>query len=234
MATYNGEKFIKEQLISILKQISKDDEIIISDDGSTDRTISIINDMKDPRIKVYINNGKHGVSFNFVNALEKASGEYIFLADQDDYWLPNKYCVIMEYLKEFDLIHSDSIVTDENLNVLNDSFYAMLRNGKGIIKNIIKSTYYGSHMAFSREIFLNAMPFPKTTEIGHDLWLGLVAETIGKVAFINEKLLYYRRHEEAYCQNCVVNKRSILKKMLGRLIILRYIIHFYIKRRLKI
>lgn len=231
MATYNGEKFIREQLISILMQISKDDEVIISDDGSTDQTISIINDIKDPRIKIYINKGKHGVTFNFINALEKSSGDYIFLADQDDYWLPNKYGVTMEYLKRYDLIHSDSIVTDENLNVLNDSFYGMLRNGKGIIKNIVKSTYYGSHMAFSRKIFVNATPFPRTAEIGHDLWLGLVAEMTGNVAFINERLLYYRRHKEAYCQNCAINNRHIFKKMFGRLTMLRHITFFIFRRK---
>lgn len=90
MATYNGEEYIKEQLESILCQLGEMDEIIISDDGSTDNTLNIIESYNDSRIKIHINTGKHGFVYNFENALQKAKGEYIFLSDQDDIWLPEK------------------------------------------------------------------------------------------------------------------------------------------------
>ena len=89
MATYNGAQFIKEQIDSILCQLSTEDELIISDDGSTDETLSIINSYKDNRIKVFQHKAAEGSAFikatrNFENAMSHAVGDYIFLSDQDD------------------------------------------------------------------------------------------------------------------------------------------------------
>ena len=85
MATYNGEKYIKKQIESILINLNKDDELIISDDGSKDKTLDIIKSIKDKRIKI-ISGPKQGVIKNFENALNNCTGEYIFLSDQDDIW----------------------------------------------------------------------------------------------------------------------------------------------------
>ena len=90
IATYNGEKYIKQQLLSILKQIKVNDEIIISDDHSTDKTFNIIKSFNDTRIKFFLNNKGKGYTRNFENALEKAHGDIIFLSDQDDIWIDNK------------------------------------------------------------------------------------------------------------------------------------------------
>ena len=90
LITYNGEKYINEQLDSILCQLSADDEVVVSDDGSTDRTLSIIRDYNDNRLRIISNSGKHGVVYNVENALREVKGDYIFLADQDDVWLPGK------------------------------------------------------------------------------------------------------------------------------------------------
>lgn len=100
MATYNGGRFIKEQIDSILPQLSQYDELIVSDDGSTDRTLEIIASYKDERIKVF-HHQKTGNKYyptlkvcystnNFENALKQAKGDYIFLCDQDDIWEKNK------------------------------------------------------------------------------------------------------------------------------------------------
>ena len=122
IATYNGEKYIKEQLTSILSQIDIDDEVIISDDGSTDKTIEIINDINDSRIKL-IKGGFRNFTFNFENAIRQAQGEYIFLADQDDVWLPNKYSTTLKTLQLYDLVCSDAIITDQDLNHIHLSFF---------------------------------------------------------------------------------------------------------------
>ena len=109
LATYNGEKYIYDQLISILKQINKNDEVIISDDCSSDSTISIIKSLNDKRIRIFhherIACGYKGtmktcylVGKNAENALQHARGEYIFLADQDDVWHKNKVSVCFSYL----------------------------------------------------------------------------------------------------------------------------------------
>lgn len=221
IATYNGEKYLRQQIESILNQISQDDEVIISDDGSTDKTIDIVNSFKDSRIKLLRNSGRHGCIGNFQNALQEAKGDYIFLSDQDDIWLENKYSVLTKYLKDYDLVHHNSIIVDENLNVLKDSFYDLYKNGKGLIKNIKKSTYFGSHMAFERSLLNYVLPFPKTNEIGHDLWIGLVAEKKKfKVLFCDDKLIYYRRHMDAHCSLFEKSNRSIFVKIRGRILMI--------------
>ena len=107
LATYNGERFIQRQLETIIEQLGEDDEIIISDDGSTDDTLRIIEGLHSPLIHVYINNGEHGYTPNFENALRYAHGEYIFLSDQDDVWLPRKLEICMNALKTCDFVVSD-------------------------------------------------------------------------------------------------------------------------------
>ena len=105
LATYNGEKYIYDQLISILKQINKNDEVIISDDGSTDSTLDIVRSISDDRIKVYnscstlkvvdYETRLSRIYLNFKNAILKSSGDVIFLSDQDDIWLDDKYSYVM-------------------------------------------------------------------------------------------------------------------------------------------
>ena len=230
IATYNGEQYIAEQLISILSQISEDDEVIISDDNSTDKTIEIIKNFHDPRIIIIRNTtSRHGAIGNFENALRHVSGRYIFLSDQDDIWFENKYQVMLSYLKKYDLVHCNSKVVDDSLNILNNSFYDVLHNGTGIIKNIKKSTYFGSHMAFNSRLIKYILPFPNTEEIGHDLWIGLVSELKGSVIFINDTLMYYRRHANAFCSIFEGSKRSLCKKLYGRILMLVELLKFKIR-----
>lgn len=230
MATYNGEKFIMDQIISILNQLEEHDELIISDDSSTDSTVRLIREIDDNRIRIYENNLFRNHTKNFENALRYAQGDYIFLSDQDDIWLNHKYIKTIELLKEYDLVISDSIVTDEKLVTVNPSFFNFLGSGRGIIKNIIKNSYYGSCMAFRRSILLEALPFPKSTEVGHDIWLGLVAEVIGKVHFYQEPLILYRRHDFALTlAGTGTSSRSLSIKLYGRLLILKSVILLYCK-----
>ena len=134
LATYNGEKYISEQLNSILPQLGPEDEIIISDDGSSDRTLEIVAGFCSAQIKVLKNPGK-GVISNVENAIKHTSGDIIFLCDQDDVWLPDKVSVTKKYLLESDvkLVVSDAIVVDENLKVLEDSFFKLMNSGSGFI-----------------------------------------------------------------------------------------------------
>src|SRR5688500_13094934 len=90
MATKNGATFIKEQLDSILPQLATDDEIIISDDCSGDDTLTVIRAFQDPRIRLLESSSEKGITRNFESSLNASKGDYIFLADQDDVWLPGK------------------------------------------------------------------------------------------------------------------------------------------------
>lgn len=236
IATYNGERYIAEQLQSILVQIAEDDEVIVSDDGSTDHTLDIIRDFNDPRIHIIYSNA-HNLIHNFENAIVHAKGNIIFLSDQDDVWLDGKYQRCLNELETADLVCTNSMLTDEKLNILNHDFFSIYHSGKGILKNIIVSTYYGACMAFHKSILQAALPLPPTKEIGHDLWIGLVAETIGKVKFIHTPYLLYRRHNATSTRTENIFKRSnrpLIQKIKTRLIILYYISKFklqYAKRK---
>ncbi len=232
MATYNGELFIKEQIDSILEQLGANDELIISDDGSKDGTIDIINAIGDSRIRVLHGNFRNVIK-NFENALSAASGEYIFLADQDDVWVEGKVARTLELLQEADLVVSDSYIVNERLEVLYNSFFDLYSSGKGLLKNISKSTYFGSCMAFRQRLLKRSLPFPDTREIGHDLWIGLVGEMTGKVLFVKEPLIRYRRHSAAFTSaGLSKSNRSLFIKLKGRVIMIREIAKFYLNYKL--
>ena len=133
MATYNGQKYIKQQIVSILKQLSETDELIISDDNSLDNTKEVINEINDNRIKFYIHNRdfskkKHQSGYycsnNFSNAIEKASGDYIFLSDQDDNWCDNKVERILNELKTSDLCMSNFSIIDGSEKVITQKYFS--------------------------------------------------------------------------------------------------------------
>jgi len=196
MATYNGEKYIEEQLNSILPQLLDEDEVIISDDHSSDRTLEIISNLQDGRIKVVQPVVSKGPIFNFEHALHYASREVIVLSDQDDVWLPNRLAWIREYFRDsrsrYDLLTLDSRAVDQHLQVIEPSVFAFLNAGPGLIKNIYKNTYIGCHMAFKRELLEVALPFPKHISM-HDVWLGLVSEVVGRVHFLAKPSMLFRR-----------------------------------------
>lgn len=193
MATYNGDLFIQKQLKSIIKQLSKEDEIIISDDGSTDRTIELIKAFNDDRIKIFENKNSQGPIGNFENALRKASGDIIFLADQDDEWMNDKIKKHLHHHVLADLVISDAVVEDEFNKVIFPSFFKQRKSRPGFWNNILKNSYIGCCMSFNKKILNLATPFPKNIHM-HDWWIGLVAELKGKTYFLDEPLMYYKRH----------------------------------------
>lgn len=198
MATYNGEVYIKQQVNSILDQLDQDDELIISDDGSTDKTIQIIKEINDNRIKIYYCNSKC-YTRNFENALMHAKGEYIFLSDQDDIWLSNKIDRMVSELKsnKYDFIISDAAIVDDSGNITCNSRNKMLNIRKGFLRNFIKTNYLGCCMAFNRKVLDEALPFPKNYDLCyHDAWIALLSEFKFKTYVLDEVLMYYRRHNQ--------------------------------------
>jgi len=221
IATFNGEKFIVAQLESILNQLDKDSEVIISDNGSTDRTIELINSFCDKRIHLLHCSNKGPIS-NFENALHNAKGDIIFLSDQDDVWLENKVKIATEYLMKYDLVMTDCKIVDENLNVVYESFYSLKNAGKGLIKNLFQNSYHGCSMVFKKEVLDLALPFPKSIPM-HDIWLGFVAELFFSTYFIPDKLLLHRRHKNNTSTSTGVSKYNFYKKVLFRFHVLKYL-----------
>lgn len=193
LTTYNGAGFIREQLVSILSQLDYNDEVLIADDGSTDNTVAIVDAMDDPRLRWVAIGGNLGVVKNFERVLLEAKGDYIFLSDQDDIWLPGKVETTIAALRDSILVVTDCHVVDANLKQITESFFDSRKSGAGILKNIIRNSYLGCCMAFHKGLLSDAMPMPANVPM-HDMWLGLIAETKGKVCFLPRPLLLYRRH----------------------------------------
>ena len=229
IATYNGERFIREQIDSILRQLSSDDEIIVSDDGSTDNTISIINSIDDKRIRVIEGPRKQSPTSNFECALKASKGDFIFMSDQDDVWKPNKVNICMEWLQRYECVVSDAEVTDSSLNPLYPSLYAIMQVKQGRIYNTIwKNGYTGCCMAFRRNVLEASFPFPKDIPM-HDIWIGNVAAYKYNVKFIPDTLIYFRRHEDTTSCNGKGSKYSIWQQMKFRWSVIKNIANLYIK-----
>lgn len=228
MATYNGEKYIKRQVLSILKQLGDDDELIISDDSSTDKTLDVIKSISDRRIKCCGGNF-HSPTMNFENALLQAKGDYIFLSDQDDEWLPDKVNVCMNYLTTNDCIISDCYVVNKDHSIINPSFYQKNRTKPGKFYNLlIRNGYLGCCMAFNRKVLEKSLPFPKNIPL-HDLWIGNVAAFGFSLQFVPEKLIYYCRHGDNASTAGGTSNFPVKTRILNRLNVIRDLFQYLLK-----
>lgn len=199
MAAYNGAKFIQAQIASILPQLARDDEIVIVDDCSSDGTAARVAEIGDPRIRFYAHERNEGVVATFEDALRSATGNILFLADDDDLWAPAK---VERVLKEFaahpeaQVVASRVALIDEWGDELADA--RVNRYGRfvpGFWRNIFKNHYQGSAMAIRAGFLGEVLPFPRGKLFLHDAWIGTCNEARGgKTAFIDEPLVYYRRH----------------------------------------
>jgi len=192
IATYNGEKFISEQISSILSQTNPVHEIVISDNCSTDRTIEILHSFNDDRIKIYTFEQKD-VSLNFENALKKSKGEYIFLSDQDDIWASNKVEVMLNEAQTFDLVVSNAMLFDESGEI--GDWFTLRGSTKSVLTNLIRFSFLGCCFLIKRDLLMRSFPFPpNNTLVSHDNWLYVNAALKGRVSIIDDCLVKYRRH----------------------------------------
>lgn len=198
LATYNGERYLKEQIDSVLRNLSSGDEIVVSDDGSSDATLDILKQYQGGRIPVRILKGPgKGIKQNIGTALSACRGQYIFLADQDDVWADGKVDRVMKYLGRdgCKLVCHDARVMNGNLTkVRMPSFFAYRGSKPGFFANLLKNRYMGCCMAFCAELLDSVLPIPEEIEM-HDQWIGMLNDWEGgKSRFIREQLLDYRRH----------------------------------------
>ena len=206
MATYNGEKYIKEQIDSILNQTYQNIRLIISDDCSKDNTPEILKEyeQKDKRIKLHIQEKNLGVVKNIEFLLEQVENKYYMLSDQDDVWLTKKVEKSLETLikKDVDLVFGDLEVVDQNLKTMYPSFGDFMLLNKKINKyinsnklNYIYNCVTGCTVLAKKETIQKVLPLPKNSKyLIHDHWIGLMASIYGKVAYMPEKYIKYRQH----------------------------------------
>lgn len=218
LATYNGKSYIIEQLDSILVQLSYNDEVIISDDNSTDETLSLVRSVNDARIKIFTNNLGQGYTRNFENAIMNSSGDFIFLCDQDDVWMENKVSVMMNALKTADLVVSDALICDGLLNPTLGSHFKLHSTRTGFIHNLVMTRYIGACMAFKKEILTRVLPFPTNSKLcAHDYWIANVGELYYKVELVDIPLIRYRRHGLNASNGGEKSKSSLLHKIKVRI-----------------
>lgn len=219
MATYNGEKYIEKQLLSILSNLESMDEVIISDDGSTDNTKDIIKSIGDKRV-IVIDGPGEGIIANFENAISNCGGRYIFLSDQDDVWANNKVEKVLQTFEKTSaaVVVHDCRVVDSEGNLIEESFFKFRNSGPGKFKNIYKNTYVGCCMAFNAALKDAVLPIPRDIEM-HDQWIGLAGDAIGDNVFIEDKLIDFVRHTDN--SSDPFNHHSIGKMLVNRLILMK-------------
>jgi len=195
MAVHNGERFLSEQLSSILTELGPDDEVIVVDDLSTDSSVAIVTSFGDRRIRLLCNELNVGPVRSFERALAEARGDVLFLADQDDVWLPGKVGTLVDVLVSSGALAvvSDAIVIDQYGERLFDSFFALRGSGPGYLRNLRKNGYLGCAMAVDARTKEFVLPIPRAVAM-HDEWIGLMCDLVGHVAFVREPLIAYRRH----------------------------------------
>ncbi len=220
IAAYKGEKYIADQLRSILPQLGEDDEIIVSDDypqGLTRAQVELVNDR---RIK-YIEGPANGLTANFENALRAAQGDIIFLSDQDDVWMPDKVSKVLPLFENGnDLVLHDARVTDGELRLIAPSYFAIHGSNSSYLKNILRNSFVGCCMAFTKQVAESVVPFPRDIPM-HDWWIALAAIKMGyRVNLLNEPLIQWRRHSE----NVTGGKTTLKQKIKWRVKIISYLI----------
>jgi glycosyltransferase involved in cell wall biosynthesis len=221
MAVKNGVSYIGEQIDSILCQLSAHDELIVSDDHSTDASLAIVKKFDDPRIKIF-SSPRHGASQNFEFAMSRSMGEVIFLADQDDVWHPKKISTMLAHLDDFDLVVCDCSLVDEKLAVIVDSFFQQKGSSRGFLKNLLSNSYMGCCMGFRRKVMQKALPVPANTP--HDLWIGMVSEIHFKTFFLEESLVLHRIHDSNASTSGRTSKVPHVKRVSQRYHLVRNLI----------
>ena len=192
LATYNGERYLREQIDSILPQLSSADELVVSDDGSVDSTPEILRSYGE-HLRIVGQSRVGGVVPNFERALRAAGGDWIVLADQDDVWLPQRLERLREQLTKADLVLSNAEVVDASLNRSGQTLFDQLNPTISYWRNLQKNAFVGCCMAFRRSLLDRALPFPADTP-WHDWLIALLGCAEGRVKLIDEPLLLYRRH----------------------------------------
>ena len=197
MATFNGEKYLQEQLDTVLCQFGSDDELVISDDGSKDKTIEIIKDYQKKYSNIRLIDGPHkGVANNFTNAIKHSSGDIIFICDQDDLWNPNKVRTVKEVFEKHPKInvvmHDASFCGANGETVEIADVFEIRKARHGVLRNLLFSTYFGCCTAVRREYMMTLIPLPDYSL--YDQYIGICAELDHCSYFLREHLIKHREH----------------------------------------
>lgn len=210
MSTYNGERYVGEQIESIMSSTYQGFKLFINDDGSKDNTIAVLSEYEKiypNRIHVRQNKVNLGVTQNFLHSISETVADYVMLCDQDDVWLPEKIDKTLKRMKSMEhkydkstpiAVFTDAVIVDSKLNTLKNSFFqsSNLDPSKIDLSHLLmENKLIGCTVMVNRALRdkLNAVALPQKARL-HDGWLALIAASFGRISFINEGTLLYRQH----------------------------------------
>jgi glycosyltransferase involved in cell wall biosynthesis len=224
MATYRGAAFVEEQIASILAELGADDELVIVDDASPDATADVIGRIGDPRIRLVRAGTNRGYVRTFEEAVRRSRGEYIFLSDQDDIWIPGRLDLMLAALSESQVVASNFDMLGGGPRpwiprLRSADSRRRLANLAGILVGY--RAYYGCGMAFRRETARLFTPIPPYVRESHDLWLAICGNIAGSVTHLDQSTLYRRLHEE---NQTPAGFRSLPKILSARILLVRLMV----------
>jgi glycosyltransferase involved in cell wall biosynthesis len=224
MATYDGGRYVHEQVASILPQLGPSDELVVVDDCSRDETVSVLRALEDPRVRIHCNERNRGVVASLERALRLARNDVLLLADQDDVWLPGRVQILIAALQS-----SGALVASSNSCFVDaagapiDFEFPRLRGADSTryVRNIARifagsAPYWGCAMALRRPILDLVLPMPDWVE-SHDLWIATGSNLIRSNVHVERDTLRRRLHGS----NASIVSRSLHLKLRSRAIFAR-------------
>ena len=219
LLTYNGEKYIKEQLDSIFSQTYTNIEIIVFDDASTDNTVEILKTYeKKENFSYHINKKNVGLRENSLLAFKACTGDLIAPADQDDIWKKNKIELLVDNIGNNTLIYTDSTPIDSDGKELAPTYFSQFLNlidGNDNKAFFFTNSISAHAMLFKKELLEYMFKIPDKM-FYHDWWIAFIAASYGNIKFFDEPLIYYRRHEKQITKNKDKNYKSIFARIKER------------------
>lgn len=201
LCTYNGEKYLTEQLQSLVGQTHKHLEIVIVDDLSDDNSFNILESFKEKhpeKIKLYRNDKNLGFTKNFEKAISLCSGKFIALCDQDDIWHPDKIKILYEEIENYTLIYHDSFLIDAQSTSLNkrvSDTLPMYKTQSNLF--FLRNNSVAGHALMFKNTLIPYFT-PLDDRFYHDWWIAFVASTVGTIKYLNTPLVYHRQHESGF------------------------------------
>lgn len=215
LAAYNGAAHIEEQIKSILSELDADDELIVVDDKSTDKTVGVVRDIRDDRIRLVKAAANAGYVRTFERALGEARGEYVFLSDQDDVWIPGRVETMISAMENKDMVASNCQHFDGPLGTFHEIRLKAKDSGRSV-RNVIGIVigyrlHWGCAMAVRKRILTQILPFPEHMAESHDQWIAMVGNVNRSIVYLEADTILHRLHGHNLTPNGVRSASKIIR-----------------------